>query len=58
MIVLKAKTGGGGTRGNKLSKINLVKSIETEQEVCMNLDMKYWSLSRAVLMISEWSWRR
>lgn len=58
MIVLKAKTGGGGSRGNKLSKINLVKSIETEQEVCMNLDMKYWSLSRAVLMIREWSWRR
>lgn len=47
MIVLKAKSGGGGwSRGssNKLSKNDLVKSSETEQEDCMNLDMKYWSL--------------
>lgn len=58
MIVLKAKVGGGGSRGNKLSKNNLVNSIETEQEDCMNLDMKYSSLSRAVLRIRDWSWRR
>ena len=55
MTVFQAKIGGFV---GKLSKTNLENSIETEQEDNMNWEMRYWSLSREVLRIIEWSWRR